>query len=93
MANQNEWPTFHNGDVLINLSPTVYMKLHSELLRRHSTYFEDHFSEYTGAPLIPALKRAGAARYRFDLVVRDRDAGGQLCPVVSNSTSYSVSLM
>jgi hypothetical protein len=80
MANIGGWPMCRDGDVLIHLSPTEAMKLHSEQLSRHSKLFKDYFQANAGALLTPIAKRAGEPRWRFDVI--KANGSGQLEPVV-----------
>jgi hypothetical protein len=62
----SEFPRFRDGDVLVHLSPTIFYKLHSQVLKRSSSVLEAELS-HGGAQLTAKARRDGFARYRFEL--------------------------
>jgi hypothetical protein len=83
MDHAGGWPICHDGDVLIHLSATQAMKLHSEQLSRHSKLVKDYILSNPGAELTPSAKKAGQPRWRFDVVANGANGSGHLNPVVS----------
>jgi hypothetical protein len=64
-----EFPRFRDGDVRVHLSPTIIYKLHSQVLKRSSSFFDAELS-HSGAQLTAKARRDGFARYRFELGTR-----------------------
>jgi hypothetical protein len=66
------YPYCANDDVLIVLEPGNWeLKLHADVLRRHSKFFRDRLTEESAAMLSSIAKRASQyVRWRYDLVER-----------------------
>ena len=69
--------TFDDGDVLIKLSATISMQLHSSTLRRSSALFNDMLAEEYSAILSPQAKNRGV-RIRYRLELTERPAAGEI---------------
>ena len=85
----NEFPTFHDGDVLICLTESRQYKLHSRTLRMHSDYFRRQLTDSTAAQLTNKAKRESAPRWRLDLCLNDTDSStGEFIVQVSDDFSH-----
>lgn len=70
------FPMCANGDVLIVLSPGRKLRLHTEMLKRQSTFFRDKVVQDNAATLSGGATRSGETiRWRFDLVERPAPGG------------------
>jgi hypothetical protein len=83
MSIMKGFPMCMDGDVLIHVSGTEAMKLHSGLLRVKSEFFAEFFAVNPGAQLSAGAKKAGEARWRLDVVTTPDRVGGRLNNVVS----------
>jgi hypothetical protein len=81
------FPMCRDGDVLITLSTSHRMQLHSEILKRHSTLFSANILDHNYIGLSNAAKKRGITiRWRFDLKYAPGNAGcGHLEPVVTGA--------
>lgn len=71
MASDNPnkgFPQFSDGDVFLIVSTRKAYKLHSQVLRRVSTYFRDIFDTKPAVKLTAAARRDGHIPWRFVLV-------------------------
>jgi hypothetical protein len=82
----NEFPKYTDGDVSIYVCPTRIYQLHSAVLRRNSTYFEQQLRT-PGARLTGKARNEGRAAYRFELVGRANDGLGHFERLVSFSVA------
>ncbi|ETN40425.1 uncharacterized protein HMPREF1541_04702 [Cyphellophora europaea CBS 101466] len=73
----NAFPSYSDGDVAIYLSPEMTYQLHSQVLKQHSTFFEEKLS-VPGTKLTAKARKDGAAAYCFELVSRSQDDPGVL---------------
>lgn len=82
------FPLCTNGDTLIVLSPKHTLQLHSDILKRRSTFFKEHISQENSATLSSSVRHSDkeTVRWRFDLLDKpelDKECAGKLVLVVS----------